>query len=312
LFDQFPRGFTKLIDGAIETACTTQNWWSVVALHFSVTSTANAIFRNGLKILITKETLPLYSSLKRLFFSGAICIGKLDELLELQLPGGTRFLVRPIGNDPGSLCEVFLDKVYGAFDLNGKVVVDIGAGIGDSSIYFASLGAEVYSFEPFLDSWKLARKNVELNHLEKRVHLHNNAISGANGFLTMRTVKEQPRLTTTSAFRAPQQSYVEAGVAKAVSLSWIIEHYGLCTIDLLKLNCEGCEFAVLHEGNEEALAHVQEIVMEYHGEPQSICRFLKSIGFSVKSRQRHRCSRSPSCQVGHIGFERSFSPSKLC
>jgi FkbM family methyltransferase len=194
-------------------------------------------------------------------------------------------LDRPIADETGSLCEIFLDRYYGVYDPNGKVAIDIGAGIGDSSIYFASLDAEVYAFEPLLDSWKLARTNIQLNHLEHRVHLFSKAVSGTRGNLTLKTVKGEPRLTTTSLLQVDEDSYMEAGLAESITLDQIIEQHGLDVIDLLKLDCEGCEFDVFRNGNEAALAHVQKIVMEYHRDPHSICHFLERIGFSTVSEE---------------------------
>jgi hypothetical protein len=58
-------------------------------------------------------------------------------------------------------------------------------------------------------------------------------------------------------------------------------------IDLLKLDCEGAEYAILMGASAESLAHVQRIVMEYHDldveyEHSSLVRFLESSGFRVQ------------------------------
>jgi hypothetical protein len=41
-----------------------------------------------------------------------------------------------------SMVEVFVDEEWGFLDVNGRVVVDVGAFVGDSSIYFALKGAK--------------------------------------------------------------------------------------------------------------------------------------------------------------------------
>ena len=48
----------------------------------------------------------------------------------------------------GAINEVFVNQVYQA-DVSGGIVVDIGAGFGDSSLYFAMNGAQmVLAYEP--------------------------------------------------------------------------------------------------------------------------------------------------------------------
>lgn len=55
---------------------------------------------------------------------------------------------------------VFLSNIYKHLPVEGKTFVDIGANIGDSSIYFASRGAEkVISIEPFPKNYELAKKH---------------------------------------------------------------------------------------------------------------------------------------------------------
>ena len=50
----------------------------------------------------------------------------------------------------GSICGEFGDEIYDFCDVNGRYVVDVGANIGASAIYFATKGAKkVLAFEPF-------------------------------------------------------------------------------------------------------------------------------------------------------------------
>ena len=46
--------------------------------------------------------------------------------------------------------ENFIKEQYKWLDVEGKNVVDVGANIGDTAIYFALKGAKhVYAFEPY-------------------------------------------------------------------------------------------------------------------------------------------------------------------
>ncbi len=50
-----------------------------------------------------------------------------------------------------SIYDVFDCGEYGVLDVSGKVVIDVGASIGDSAIYFALKGArKVIAIEPHL------------------------------------------------------------------------------------------------------------------------------------------------------------------
>jgi hypothetical protein len=69
------------------------------------------------------------------------------------------------------LTEIFIWKIYNA-DIKGKPVVDIGAGIGDSAIYFATQGAsKVYAYEPGDGRFKLAEQNISQNNMQGKIEL---------------------------------------------------------------------------------------------------------------------------------------------
>lgn len=66
-------------------------------------------------------------------------------------------------------------------DIEGEVV-DIGANVGDSSLYFAAKGAShVYAFEPLPLAYAVALENIKLNHLENKITLCNGAVGSKEG-----------------------------------------------------------------------------------------------------------------------------------
>ncbi|MDE1870081.1 MAG: hypothetical protein KGH71_03810 [Candidatus Micrarchaeota archaeon] len=70
--------------------------------------------------------------------------------------------------------EIFIKEEYAALKVDGKRVVDIGASIGDTAVYFAVNGAEgVVGYEPDPVRYQEAVKNIEINELGERIKLIN-------------------------------------------------------------------------------------------------------------------------------------------
>jgi hypothetical protein len=98
--------------------------------------------------------------------------------------GGFKFLL-PFPYGILELLETFQDECYGLFDVKGEVVVDIGAFIGDSAIYFVGKGAEkIVAFEPNPEIIEFARKNVQLNKLDHKIQVRNEAVAASQGVRT--------------------------------------------------------------------------------------------------------------------------------
>ncbi len=73
--------------------------------------------------------------------------------------------------DIWSVKETFIDAFYTRYGCqvkDGWQVMDIGAGIGDYSIYVAAENptAIVYAFEPFPNSFELLEKNLSINNIQ--------------------------------------------------------------------------------------------------------------------------------------------------
>ena len=76
------------------------------------------------------------------------------------------------GSGIGDLANIFVNNEYERVDVNGRMVIDIGASIGDSSVYFAKKGAEkVIALEPNQETYTLAKKNVGLNGFSKIIEI---------------------------------------------------------------------------------------------------------------------------------------------
>ena len=93
---------------------------------------------------------------------------------------------KQLNNTIGHINENFFGEQYKWLDVKGKDVVDVGANVGDTAIYFALKGAKhVYAFEPYPYSYNIAKKNIKLNHLEDRITLLNEGC-GRSGFVTIK------------------------------------------------------------------------------------------------------------------------------
>ncbi|MEM3744720.1 MAG: hypothetical protein QW759_02675 [Candidatus Micrarchaeaceae archaeon] len=75
---------------------------------------------------------------------------------------------KQLSNTLSMIREQFIEEEYKWLDVKEKDVVDIGANIGDSAIYFAVKGAKhVYAFELYPYSYNLAKMNIAENKLKK-------------------------------------------------------------------------------------------------------------------------------------------------
>ncbi|MDI6882031.1 MAG: FkbM family methyltransferase [Methanothermobacter sp.] len=78
------------------------------------------------------------------------------------------------------LLEVFVDEEYCFKHLSDDaLIIDVGAYVGDTALYFASKGYNVIAFEPISQFYNTAKKNLELNpKLSKKIKFINKGISG--------------------------------------------------------------------------------------------------------------------------------------
>jgi FkbM family methyltransferase len=160
------------------------------------------------------------------------------------------------GWDLGRINEIYEEKAYGIEPR--EYVVDAGACNGDSAIYFAVNGAsKVLALEPDPESYALAEENVKVNKLEEKVILLQAALSSTEGeanFLIPVSLPNASSLKPTEDLsKIIDFGHAKRFQVKTVTLQTLIQKYSLPRVDLLKLDCEGCEYDVLSGLDTETL-----------------------------------------------------------
>lgn len=193
-----------------------------------------------------------------------------DESIIFNYKGST---LRFIGTgDNGSIGDVFVEEELNALDVKGREVIDIGANIGDSTVYFAIKGAErVISIEPFPFTFELLRKNIAKNGVQEKVKILNCAIGGNTG-----TMKISPFVKNTVGLRATD-SYDGAPI-DVITFQTLMEDYNLNNV-ILKCDCEGCEYDLLNSMNKNDFRRVDEVLIEYHNGLNSLGDILEENGY---------------------------------
>lgn len=203
-------------------------------------------------------------------------------------------------------------------------IVDVGVNVGDISVmmnaYFPN--ARIYGFEAVREYYDIARSRT--SHISSIV-LFNMAVSSQHLFaddlgdlpreraVSLRILKGLPEAgpgwaggsfvlpedhTLITRNQAPRGYEPIAQEVAPITLSEIIELAGTEEIDLLKMDCEGCEHPVLGCAGRETLNRVRFITGEYH----DIRRFYLTM--QGKLFQTHKVNLVGTASLGCFFAER--------
>ena len=83
--------------------------------------------------------------------------------------------------------EKFAENPYNFKNINkDDIIIDIGANVGDTALYFANQGLIVYAFEPIKKFYEIALENVKINpDFKNRINIFNFAVSNNRGSITI-------------------------------------------------------------------------------------------------------------------------------
>lgn len=169
--------------------------------------------------------------------------------------------------------EFFTDDEWNKINFSKRHVIDIGGNIGDTALYFAKKGAEVISFEPVKHLHDLAIENVEINEdCSDRITLVNKGVGGKRGTISFQS-------NSVNGY-ADENSYD----MEIISIQDLLNDYDF-TPDILKMDCEGCEFEVILNND---LSMFNEIIFEHHSKLAGkdfmpLIEKLNDEGFEIKT-----------------------------
>jgi hypothetical protein len=149
-----------------------------------------------------------------------------------------------------------LNEDYKFLVQKDNYIVDIGANIGDTALYFCHYGMKVLGFEPDPNLYEWALENIRLNNAKEV-----NIIKGALG-------------------KEDKLNEVEIPI---YSLTTVIKKFGIPKDANLKIDCEGCEYDIILNSSDETLRHFKRIQIEYHYGRKNLEERLRKAGFKVRS-----------------------------
>ena len=164
------------------------------------------------------------------------------------------------------------------------IVIDIGAHIGYFTIYAAKKAHQgtIYSIEPYKESFEILKKNLKLNNLTNVKPVHA-AITNVTKQITLYIDKNNQ--IGNSIFRTNKTK--ESEKVDSFSLTDFTENNKIKKIDFLKIDCEGAEFEILLNLNNELMRNINRMSVEVHENNNTdsidkLVSFLNKNNFKVK------------------------------
>ncbi len=156
-------------------------------------------------------------------------------------------------NVGGNVClfEYFGDDEWSMVNFKDRDVIDIGANVADTPLFFAKKGANVIGFEPVKELYEIGLKNINLNPAYKeQIKLINKGVGAKRG-----KIKINEEESVTDYVNENFSYYVEV-----ITIEDILNDYDIKP-DILKMDCEGCEFKIILNND---LSEFKDIIFEYH------------------------------------------------
>jgi FkbM family methyltransferase len=184
--------------------------------------------------------------------------------------------------------EIFVFKIYQRVDEDirrANIIIDIGANVGLFAVHASILNpkVQIHAFEPFLNNLEQMKVNFVLNQ-NNHVRVYAYAVSNQSG--------EAP-LYFTPGDDSGCSLNAMGGQSVSVATVHVNDLFKICNIpkcDLLKMDCEGTELAILRAVSPDILTNIGAIIMEYHNaaEVPEILDILKHAGFECEISEETR------------------------
>lgn len=216
----------------------------------------------------------------------------------IETPTGIKFYLKEI--HPGNtIVETFVNNIHMINpndNWKNKIVLDVGAECGDTPLYYAGLGANVFAFEPIKAHYDAMIKNIELNpELSNKITPINAAI-GKDEMLTFFQSSESDIAPTASFVYNLHGTNAKTTKIKGYSVETAIKEFKIGHVNLLKMDCKGCQFFL----DTNSLKNVDKVKIEYgirnkEHKLEDLTKILENSGFNYviyRTNPFHRISNN--------------------
>lgn len=185
-------------------------------------------------------------------------------------------------------------------------ILDCGANVGIFSVWAASHrpDARIVALEPFPATFAALQANIRRNLLADRVECAQVGLAARTSDRQMRTSGESPNRKVV--LDGDNDTREDTVSISCLSLAECLDEFKIDTLDLLKMDIEGSEWAVLLSTPSDVLQRIRHIQLEYHAvdsrfgyKPEQLFAHLADAGHRLTFRTEDQY------HTGMAYFERS-------
>ena len=236
------------------------------------------VLKNGSTVIVQNHL-----QLRKIKFGRGTCFFE-NDLILIKSPNFPILKIQDWEKN-GDIHAVFFLEDYSFLPLKNKTVIDIGANIGDTPLYFISRGAKkVIGIEPSQKNFESAKKNIILNNLSDKIDLILGGCASKGGI-----VKIDPNVSGLEV--SLNEESKSSNQIQLITLKEILENEDKDSEYVLKIDCEGCEYDIILGSPENIIKRFSHIQIEYHFGYLDMKKRLESYGFEVTHTSPRRANR---------------------
>lgn len=224
------------------------------------------------------------------------CVGHLADSM-LAVVGGSVGGVEILLKNPTDFQIVLEIMANGGYHISlpeeEYIVIDIGMNVGIAALFFANQNkiSHVYGYEPFADTYQMANDNIDRNpKLKEKITTYNFGLYDRDEEKIIHNVCINPGWRDIRGVEDINGNNQNGRVKYGADVKVVLRDAGReikRIIDrnqgkkvILKCDTEGSEFSIFDALKRDKLAGVfSAIVLEYHGNPSVIVKYLEEEGY---------------------------------
>jgi len=234
------------------------------------------------------DVFKLKSALK--FYNLKYIKGEDNTFYDFSLKNGLKLSVNKNAGDLTTLFEIFVNDDYSfkGDPANEFNILDIGANVGYFSLLFSKKypKAEIFSFEPFPNTYKRLTDNITNNDI-KNIKPFPFAVSDFNG--TADFFSFEWAGCNTMIDRKFDDGHYDKTTVNVLAFDDIFTKTGVNEFLFGKIDCEGSEYQIFLKSKDESIRRIKNYIIEVHEDKTynkaDLIRRFEFLGYDVTDKE---------------------------